>query len=216
MRATALPALICCLLFVGAANAEIYKWVDAQGVVHYSDNPVSDAKPAQLPHLQSMDRREIAAPRATPAPAQESLSLGVDIAVVQPQSHQTFRDGRGLVLAQVTIKPALTAEQQLIYYLDDQPATAAPTRNTSLQLQGVERGAHQLSVAVVSDGQEISRSAPVTFYMKQPSALAPVSQNTPSQPSQQPAGAATAPPTTRAPGSLAAPRFNTHSSPAGR
>lgn len=215
MQIPALPVLICCLLFATAANAEIYKWVDAQGVAHYSDKPVRNAKPAHLPNLQSMDRTPVRARGNTTSSEEKPLSLGVDVSLEQPQPQQTFRDGRGLVPAQVTTKPALTAQQQLIYYLDGEPATPAPTSNTSLQLQGVERGEHQLSVAVVSRGQEISRSAPVTFYMKPPSALAPVSQNTPNQPSDQPTGAVTAPPTTRSPGALAAPRFNTRSGPAG-
>lgn len=34
--------IICLLLFAGAASAEIYKWTDANGKVHYGDKPAKN------------------------------------------------------------------------------------------------------------------------------------------------------------------------------
>lgn len=36
--------VLCCLLFACAAQAEIYKWVDDQGKVHFGDSPPADKK----------------------------------------------------------------------------------------------------------------------------------------------------------------------------
>ncbi len=43
-------------LMSGVANAEVYKWQDANGKVHYSSNPPSkNAKPADLPPIMKGD-----------------------------------------------------------------------------------------------------------------------------------------------------------------
>lgn len=50
----------------GASAADVYKWVDAQGRVHYGDQPPPGTRPADLPDVQIYDGVE---PRA---PAQRS------------------------------------------------------------------------------------------------------------------------------------------------
>ncbi len=45
----ALPFAIGCLALALCANAQIYKWTDATGKIHYSDKPPPEAKAAQVP-----------------------------------------------------------------------------------------------------------------------------------------------------------------------
>lgn len=202
------------LVLAAPATAEIYKWTDANGTVHYSDSPSQNAKPANLPKLQGLDKSRL--PTTQPANnTQAQTSSAASIAIVRPLPQETLRDGRGLVPVQAAISPALKNGQQLVYYLDGQPTASSPTAATSLQLEGVPRGQHQVSVALVVGEKEISRSPAVVFHMKPPTALTPLSQTAPGNADQQPAGAATAPPTVRSPGALAAPRFNSSAGPAG-
>jgi len=35
-----------------SAVAQVYRWVDSQGVIHYSDKPVTGAKPGQMKELK--------------------------------------------------------------------------------------------------------------------------------------------------------------------
>jgi len=212
MEKTLLSVLI--LLLAVPAYAEIYKWTDANGTVHYSDSPTKNAKPANLPKLQGLDKSRLPATSSTNN-NNEQATTAPSIAIVRPQPQETLRDGRGLVPVQAAISPALKKGQQLIYYVDGQPTESSPTGATSVQLQGVPRGQHQVSVAVVVGEKEVSRSPAVVFHMKPPTALTPLSQTAPGNPDQQPAGATTAPPTVRSPGTLAAPRFNSSSGPAG-
>ena len=44
MRGTLLLAVCCATLPLALQGAEVYRWIDAQGVVHYSDVPSSDAE----------------------------------------------------------------------------------------------------------------------------------------------------------------------------
>jgi glutaredoxin len=42
-----IPALVLCILFCSVATAQVYKWTDAQGKVHYGDVPPPQAKDVQ-------------------------------------------------------------------------------------------------------------------------------------------------------------------------
>lgn len=188
--------LILLLILPGLAAAEIYRWVDEDGVVHYSDRPAADAEKVELPDLQRMDT--VSAP--VEAQDTEAETTTPEVRIEAPESEQTFRDPRGLVPVAVSLSRDLAPGQRLVYYLDGE-AVGEPTRNRSLQLEGVTRGEHRLSVAVTADGEEIARSTPVTFFMHQPSATSPTGG--------QGDGAPAAPPSGNTQGAPGAPRPGT-------
>lgn len=194
--------IVCLLLLLVPvlANAEIYRWVDENGVVHYGDRPPAQAERVDLPKLQRMDpvvtETADAEPERTAAPAPQPR-----VRVEQPRPEQTFRDPRGRVPATVSLSEELPPEQSLVYYLDGRPA-AAPTRSPSLLLEDVSRGEHRLSVAIVAGDREIARSEPVTFFMHQPSSLSPTAGPE--------GGAPTAPASGSSQGAPGAPRPGTN------
>ena len=151
-------------------KAEVYKWTDDKGVIHYTDKPPTDnAKPATLPPLQTYKRGTLPDLNkfAAPAPAKPEAARGAQIQIVTPASEETFRSDRAISVA-VIVSPAPDPSQKLVYMLDGQ-AIGSPTSETSYALTEVDRGEHSVSVALVdASGQELSRSAPVTFFMKPP------------------------------------------------
>lgn len=181
MRIAYLLSLL--LILPGLAGAGIYRWVDENGVVHYGDRPPGNAERVDLPELQRKDAvaTETAATEPEPKPAAPRLRIE------QPQPEQTFRDPRGPVPVTVGLSPELTPGQRLVYYLDGRPI-AEPTRERRLQLEGVPRGEHRLSVAVTDGDEEIARSEPVTFFMQPPSALSPTGKPEGSAPTAPPSG----------------------------
>ena len=172
---------------------QVYKWVDKDGVVHYSSQPPSDnAKPAKLPPLQTykggtvpkLDKFDKAAPKANTGYAQ--------IQIVAPTHDETFRGGERVVPVGVLVTPALEPNQRLIYLLDGAPASQ-PTTDTSFALTGVDRGSHSVSVTLVDEaGEPIGSSPSVTFHMKPPIAGQAGGGNTP--PSSAPPPKPTKPP----------------------
>lgn len=62
-----------------SANAEIYKWKDANGVIRYSDVP----PPSNVPH-ESLSTKKVVAPPTAPSPAETSA---------QKKSPAAGRDG---------------------------------------------------------------------------------------------------------------------------
>ncbi|MES1945508.1 hypothetical protein PC39_15374 [Salinisphaera sp. PC39] len=187
--------LLLLVLMAAQAHAQdVYRWVDEDGVVHYSDRSRGEAERVRLPELQRMDSI-----RGTAGNEGESSSgaAAVGVRIERPRADETFRDPRGLVPVSVGLSGELASGRVLIYYLDGRPALD-PTRRPSVQLQGVPRGEHRVSVAIREGGEEIARSEAVTFYMRPPSSLSPTSESD--------SGAPTAPGSGGVQGAPAAPR----------
>lgn len=65
-----------CLLTAGLSQAEVYRWVDAQGVVHYSDNTnVSGAAPVDLKNPDTSNRTAPSQPLQDNTPADDSAQI---------------------------------------------------------------------------------------------------------------------------------------------
>lgn len=223
MKTTLAGCLALSLLIMGGqAHAEIYTWIDAQGVRHYSDSPTSGhAKRADLPGIQSVDGNPDALARLQ-AQSQASISDPVGAAaaglpesripeLLQPQPEATFRDGQGIVPVALNIggSPVLQPGEQVTYYLDGSPIPQSPTDQTQLQLGNVPRGTHTLSAALMFQGRELRRTSPVTFYMQPPSAISPLNSSGDAASSDVP-GATTAPAAGNSAGAPSAPRINSN------
>ena len=173
MRTRPYIFLLLPVLVAAQAHAqEVYRWVDEDGVVHYSDRSRGEAERVELPELQRMDSiRGTAGDEAETPPE----ATAVRVRIERPRAEETFRDPRGLVPVSVALSGELAGGRVLVYYLDGRPVLD-PTRRPSVQLEDVPRGEHRVSVAIREGGEEIVRSEPVTFHMRPPSSLSPTSE----------------------------------------
>lgn len=179
------------------ATAEIYKYVDENGVTRYTDKPPSkDAQPMHLPALQtySNDSNDGVVSKDTPAPDPDGVLArggasysGVEL--VAPSPDQVFNTGSGSITAAANVNPGLQAGHSLVFLVDGLPFTAPPGQ-TSAELSGLARGTHSLQAVVMDDGNRIqAQSAAISFHMHQPSTLQPTFDPTPGSattPSQSP------------------------------
>ncbi len=153
--------------------ATVFKWVDENGVTHYSDQPHENAEKVQVAAPQDLFRTAppaaaAAAPRepaATPGPAYRSCAL------VEPENDQTFPNASS-VSASVQLDPQQRPGDQVFVLLD---GARFPAGAGAVTLP-VERGTHALQVVVQdSNGQVVCQSSPVSFNVTQPSLLNPQS-----------------------------------------
>lgn len=172
----ALVALVSSVLASSAVAQTIttYRWVDAQGVVHYSDTPQPGA---QVIHLQSAQTyRAPAAPGASAAAAasKDADSPYQACAVIQPASETSFYAPDAVpVVVQVT--PGLRPGDQLAVTVDGAALNQVVPGRLQYQVTAPERGAHTVNVAVQDgDGKQVCHSS-LTFYVQQPSLLSPTS-----------------------------------------
>lgn len=185
--------LSCLLLAAASASvyaAEVYKHVDKDGVVHYSDQPpTKNAKPVVLPPIQVVSPPS-RPPMALPDTPLPDMTGGAPLSarIVSPSPDETFRgDDRRLAVA-VSLDRPLPEGYGLRYLLDGAAQNPEPTRALNFTLEGVERGEHLISVVTVNaSGKEVGRAAPVIVHMKPPMVQMTRDRKAPTKPETKPA-----------------------------
>lgn len=168
-----LVLLLLCWLLPLAAPAAVYKWVDEEGNVVYSDKPHADAKKLNLPPPSIYSPPSTASEANTTRKKEKEGSTGYKVLIVSPRQDETIRDNTGAVTVQMVLEPSLKAEagHQLALLLDGikQPGNSI---SSLLQLQNVDRGSHTVQIQVEdAEGKTLATSNVVTFHLKQASRL---------------------------------------------
>jgi hypothetical protein len=166
-------------LLVSQVPAEIYKWVDAQGNVHYGDEPQgAGAKPMrQLPGLSTYSPPPLPSRKPVDEMKREGAREGEDrisrpqqpgyteLKIVSPENGGTVRSSPGEVPVFVALSPLLREGDYFRVILDGQ---VLPKRYTStvIRLNNVDRGEHRIAVVVFSkEGSKLLQSDTHTFYL---------------------------------------------------
>jgi hypothetical protein len=196
--------LIFALMLSGTLAAAVYKWVDSQGNVNYSDIPEHpSAEPVDLPdfsryeprvpEMPSIEADEDERPEQAAKPEKRVLEI------VQPEVDATVRNNQGIVPVVLLLNPSLEEGQYLQLMLDGTPVEGKHT-TTSMQLEGVLRGPHVLQAKLMDEeGRTLFRSESLRFFMRQASRFDP--QRRPNAtPLPGGAGAGSGPPASPLPG----------------
>lgn len=173
---TVFSALALLLFVSGSALATtVWKWVDKNGVTHYSDQPVPGAIEVNI-NAQTYDASEAGSPPqsgSTPSSAQQSQQAAyTSIEIIAPTNEQTIVGTGGAVTVSVSVAPGVRYGHALQVHMDGQLVSPPESTATSVQLSNVARGAHTVTASVVTpDGRVLIRSAPITFFVQQPTVL---------------------------------------------
>jgi hypothetical protein len=149
-------------------SAAVYKSVDSQGNVVYTDEPGGDAKPVKLPPLSTVPAPRYKSSTQSPMDLEPSAVANYQkISIVSPTQDATLRDNTGAVPVDVVVEPALNsvAGHRFRYYLDGQ-AQGKPTESGQISFANLDRGSHTVEAAVVDNaGRELIRSGSVQFFL---------------------------------------------------
>ncbi len=167
--------LLAMLATPALADAQtVWKWVDEQGVTHYSDRPTPGATKMEL-SVGGTGATESPPPAPLPSPRESSRSGPpyTTIAITTPSQGESIVNTGGAVQVSVQLEPYLRPEHNLHVYLDGQRIEGSPNA-TSYSLSEVPRGEHTVE-AVVTDrrGARLQSSGRVTFYVRQTSIANP-------------------------------------------
>lgn len=167
-RSIFLLALLAAGSLVAEANADAYRWVDSEGVVHYSDRPEPGAEQVSLPEANTTRTRRYASSGAS-AQQNEQSSTEVkgyeSLAVASPAAEETLWNIEGVLNVTLALNPGLQPGHQVRVYFDGSPKMV---QGTSFQLQEVYRGVHNLQAEVLDEtGKLMIRSQPARFYVQQ-------------------------------------------------
>jgi len=159
---------------VTAQSAVIYKWTDANGVVHYSDQPVPGAEKIitagkslnsySAPAVNSNGQPQYRGATATPAPAA--------LTIVSPQPEQSFFDDEPITVS--LSQPTLGPGESVTWSLNGRQLTDQNPGDAQFVLPNPGRGAFSIVATISNQSTGDAQTTPsVTFYVKEPSALSP-------------------------------------------
>lgn len=167
------------LLMPSVLFADVYKWVDAAGEVHYSDRPLNDqVEKLDLPELTRYKPREIRkeSEATTPAPGEAPLldekpTSYQRLAILSPEKEETIRDNEGRLLVRLVLEPTLHKDHYMKLSLDG-VSMADKLKGNSAELVGLERGAHEIRVYVYNENNvQMNKSDAVKFFVRKTSIL---------------------------------------------
>jgi hypothetical protein len=165
-----------CLALPAAAlgGAEVFRWVDAEGQVHYSDRPSPGADRVAI---------DVVSPGSSPAVAGSSRGSGQSgtkseptaaayeaLTIQAPAQDETLWNIEGQLDVAVASQPGLQPGHRIQLLLDGQTAAELEPGETRTRLSDVYRGQHTLLARIQDDfGTTLKQSEPVTFLVQQPS-----------------------------------------------
>jgi hypothetical protein len=167
--------VLAALATFAAQAAVVYKWIDPDGVVHYSDQPVPGAEKIYT----SASATQGTAPARTGDsqagnPQKPASALGyTQFAITSPTPQQTFF-GDEAINAHLALEPALKPGQTVAWQLNGAEFAAQTPTETAVTLPHLDRGTYAITATVTDPATGESRSTDsVTFYVRQPSELSP-------------------------------------------
>lgn len=152
-----------------ADTTRVYKTVNPDGSVSYSDQPSERAKAMDVRPVETVPAfREIPSnPGASTKPTPEPRSFYRELNIVKPTNESAFWSGNGEVEIAVSLQPALRSTDRLQIVLDGKEQQSL--RELKTVLSNVDRGTHQLEVRVVSAQGDVLQRTQHTFTLHRPS-----------------------------------------------
>ncbi len=166
-------AILALLGIFGAAvaSADVWRWVDEDGVVHFSDTPVEGAERIDVSESSRTTGARVFTPaprvaadgEATP-PVEEEFRYE-SLTVVSPAAEETLWNIEGLLSVSLAVSPGLQTGHQVRVYFNGEPRMV---NSTSFTLNEVWRGVHNIQAEVLDEtGKLMIRSQPNRFYVQQ-------------------------------------------------
>jgi hypothetical protein len=165
------------VLCTAAFAATVYKWVDENGVTHYSDQPHENAQKVTVAQPQTYKAPKPPAEQPSAAAPPKAPPPYSSCAIAQPANDDTFPNATS-VDAAVATNPGLRPGDEVVLLLDGSRVPNFPPSGGSTTINGIDRGTHSLQ-AIIRDGngQVVCQSTNVTFTVLQPSVLNPANPN---------------------------------------
>ena len=179
-------------LSLAAQPQEIYRWVDKDGQVHYSDQP--GAANAELVILSDPNAYEAEPMTPDYAAGDNEEDETPDVtsydsfAIVQPTPDQVFFAADATIVVAAELGGTLQPDHTVVFFVNGNRRPAGS--GLSLELQNLERGTHFLRASVLDqNGEPVITSQQITFHIRQASINTPQSPQARPRPPPRPAPA---------------------------
>ena len=159
--------LIGLMLFSMLAQAVVYKWVDKDGKVHYSDEPQPNAQIVELKD-KTLNQISLPLPKTDMDDVNQAIeSIQYQVDITSPSEEETVRNNNGDFEVVATITPELKGQYLMAIKLDGKPI-GQPQIGNVFQLKNIDRGQHTLVVdAMTQNGKVFASSPPRKIFLHQ-------------------------------------------------
>ncbi len=157
------------------AQAELFKWKDAEGNIIYSDQPPPGEKKAEskieeetLPQIIAVPAEKASSNGSSKSTnSKEQLSKSRKIIIVSPQHDEAVRENSGNVSINIQVEPINFAENGSIVAVYMDGIEVARGADTNIQLLNVDRGTHTLKAELInSAGNVVIATRPTVFHLQ--------------------------------------------------
>ena len=172
-------------LSLAAGSQEIYRWVDKDGVVHYSDQP--DSPNAVLidviePNAYEAQDASAAASvgRASEPDEDADASPYTSLSISSPSPDEVFFGADAVVNVSADLQGTLRPDDKLVFFLNGNRTEAD---GLGTEYAGLARGSYVLRASVLDAADKpVITSPQVAFHVRQPSINSPQSPTAPPKP----------------------------------
>jgi hypothetical protein len=172
-------------LSLAAASQEIYRWVDKDGIVHYSDQPGSSN--AEL--INVIEPNGYEGGEATPDASSQGDDSGSDagtsanrpatispyqsLSIVSPTPDQVFFGTDAVVTVTAELQGTLRPDHQVVFFVN---GNRKPAEGLSTELSDLNRGTYFLRASILDqNGDPVITSQQTQFHVREPSINSPQS-----------------------------------------
>ena len=145
------------MLFAVSLYAEtVYKTVDEDGNIIFTDKPSATSEEIELQELQTIKNPNPAQYQPLPkkSPEPDLSKLYKSLLITNPADGSGLRDNAGNVSISVSLQPSLRPGHSLVITLDDKEI--AKGSSLSVSLSNVDRGTHSIGASVIdSSGKQL-------------------------------------------------------------
>ena len=173
-------------LSLAAASQEIYRWVDKDGVVHYSDQPDSpNAVLIDVIEPNAYEAQDAAAAAAgsgrASAPDEDAdASPYASLSISSPSQDEVFFGADAVVNVLADLQGTLRPDDKLVFFLNGKRTEAD---GLGTEYAGLARGSYVLRASVLDAADKpVITSPQVAFHVRQPSINSPQSPTAPPKP----------------------------------
>lgn len=156
-------------LAIAEESKKLYKWVDKNGKVHYSDQPRKGAEEIQVRQLPAVKMKLPQIPlqsRKSADTEKQAQSNQYDsVKISYPENDSVVRNNAGIVTLSAAIQPALAKGHTISYFIDGKQV-AANSRSITQQVKELTHGSHTASFKIIDDqGKTLQASDTVSFTL---------------------------------------------------
>jgi len=158
------------LLATAAVSADVWRWVDDEGVVQFSDTPREGAELVDVSESSRSTGARVYRDTAPNSPNDDATTPEQafkyeSLSISSPGAEETLWNIEGTLSVSLSLSPGLQTGHQVRVYFNGE---ARMVNSTSFTLDEVHRGVHNIQAEVLdATGRLMIRSTSNRFYVQQ-------------------------------------------------